>query len=134
VSASTLFATLLTVNCNFCNDVTEEKVVIIFAEISGNILKSFLSLIYTGLSDTLSTTDERRELQYLCRQFQLKSVNPAPPPDAFAIPLMGYKSVEVPECYSSLTSFMHSPAQVLLFYDQLSHPVSACIYPNAMRF
>ena len=110
VSASTIFSTLLTVNCNFCSDVIDDKVVLVFAEISGDILKSFLSLIYTGLSETMSTARERSELQYLCRQLQLKSVNPAPVPTARHP--MGYKMVETPECYTTLNNFMHSPAQV----------------------
>jgi hypothetical protein len=58
----------------------------------------------------MNTSRERGELQYLCRQLQLKSVNPAPA--ISARPSMGYKIVETPECYTTLNNFMHSPAQV----------------------
>jgi hypothetical protein len=111
VSASRLFGTLLSINCDHCNDITDEKVVLIFAGITGKILKNFLSLIYTGTSDNMDTVDEQLQLQHLCRQFKLKSVVPTSPATA-ARSLMGYKDVEPPECYSNLSSFLHSPAQV----------------------
>ncbi len=110
ISASDIFSTLLTVNCNFCSDVIDDKVVLVFAEVSGDTLKSFLSLVYTGLSETMNTAREGNELQYLCRQLKVKAVNPAPVPTARRP--MGYKMVEAPECYTTLNNFMHSPAQV----------------------
>ena len=123
VSASSIFSTLLTVSCNFCSDIIDDKVVLIFAEVSGDILKSFLSLIYTGFSDTLSTTHQRSELQDLCRQLQLKSINPAPRTQT-ARSSMGYAIVEAPECYTSLVNFMHSPVQVDNINDFLDASMS----------
>ena len=111
VSASRLFGTLLSVNCNHCDDITDEKVVIIFAGISGKILKNFLSLIYTGTSDNMDAMDDQLQLQHLCRQFQLRSVVPTSPATSVRS-LTGYKDVKPPECYNSLASFMHLPAQV----------------------
>jgi hypothetical protein len=86
-------------------------VVLIFAEVSGDTLKSFLSLIYTGLSDNLGTIYKRRELLDLCIQVGLKSINPAPTSHT-ARCSVGYKIVEAPECYSTLKNFMHSPVQI----------------------
>jgi hypothetical protein len=108
VSASRIFATLLTINCDHCGDITDDKVVLIFAGISGQVLKSFLALIYTGMSDDMSNVDE---LHRLCRQFQLYSVTPAPP-SSLTRSLVSFKDVEPPECYTNLRSYMHSPTQM----------------------
>jgi len=111
VSASRLFGTLLSVNCDYCNDITDDKVVIIFAGISGKILKNFLSLVYTGTTDNMDTVDDQVQLQHLCRQFQLHSVVPTSPATSVRS-LTSYKDVKPPESYTSLSSFMHMPSQV----------------------
>ena len=48
VSASEILATLLAINCDFCDKSSDENVLILFDQISGSVLQNFLSLIYTG--------------------------------------------------------------------------------------
>ena len=48
IAASDVLDRVLAVNCEFCGDISDENVVVFFEGISGNVLKNFLSLIYTG--------------------------------------------------------------------------------------
>ena len=63
-SASDFLSSLL----SDVNDIS----VVLFDQVSGNILKNFLSLIYTGESQSLKTKQELRELKDLCERLKIK--------------------------------------------------------------
>ena len=93
----------------------DEKVVLLMDQISGNILQSFLALIYTGKSSSLRTSKEQAELKNLCLQLKLKSADsicPSSPLTSDDSVLPGFKEVELPESYATTTSsFLLPPVQ-----------------------
>jgi hypothetical protein len=48
ISASEVMAQVLSTTCDFCEEITDENVVVFLEGIPGDILHSFLSLVYTG--------------------------------------------------------------------------------------
>ena len=123
MSASDVFASLLSINCYHCEEVADENVVIIFDQIPGNILKNFLSLIYTGASSSLKTRVEQNALKELCLQLQLNSVVSQSPTTNFNGPLTnyGFKEVDPPShCVASTDKFMNSPVRDISYDDEFA--------------
>ena len=48
ISASQVLAQVLSTTCDFCEEITDENVVVFFEGIFGDLLQHFLALIYTG--------------------------------------------------------------------------------------
>ena len=53
IAASDILDRVLAINCDFCGDSYDDNVVVFFEGIPGDILKNFLSLIYTGYFHTI---------------------------------------------------------------------------------
>jgi hypothetical protein len=64
ISASDVLDRVLAKNCEFCGDVSDENVVVFFEGISGDVLKNFLSLIYTGPIMLLIRLKSKTNLHY----------------------------------------------------------------------
>jgi hypothetical protein len=123
VSASDVFASLLSINCNHCEEIADENVVLIFDQIPGNILKNFLALIYTGASSSLQTRSEQNALKELCLQLKLKSVvSQTPTIDSGRIQTnFGFKEVDPPSYYvASTDKFMDAPVRGISAEDDFT--------------
>ncbi len=123
MAASDVFASLLSINCNHCEEVSDENVVLIFDQIPGNILRNFLSLIYTGASSSLQTRTEQNALKELCLQLQLKSVvSQSPSTDSNRATInFGFKEVEPPSHYvTSTDKFMDTPVRDITADDDFA--------------